>query len=406
MTEHGLSQSNKSDKLNFRQQFSWLWQRLCNRCTVASNDLNIKHQGNQPEAIHLSLECTIKRGDFCLQLSDILPLNGITALFGRSGCGKTTLLRSIAGLDRHANAFICFGKQVWQKDKYFLPSHQRRIGMVFQESSLLPHLSVQQNLLYGFKRLKKHIEIKLKPEQVIQLLELGPLLKQAPEQLSGGQRQRVALGRAILSQPQLLLLDEPLASLDQQSRNDILPFLQRIATETGIPMLLVSHQLDDVVKLADQLVMMQDGRIHSQGMLSQQLLKPELAAIGAMSVLYASSLGCINHLLQLNIDDQPLQLAAPLNNNNETDAPSVYRLRIQARDVALSLKPLTNSSVSNQLKVSITGFHPANHPAETLVQLKLASQPLQALLTKQSVTRLGLQVGQQVYAQIKAVALD
>ncbi|KKO46185.1 ABC transporter permease [Arsukibacterium ikkense] len=355
-------------------------------------------------ATELSIAGTLKRGNFSLQLNDALPLNGITALFGRSGCGKTSLLRAIAGLDRHQQAEIHFGKTPWQRDKLFVPVHQRRIGMVFQESSLLPHLSVKQNLLYGFKRLAKNTVIQLPPQQVIALLELTPLLQQAPGQLSGGQRQRVALGRALLSQPQLLLLDEPLASLDQQSRTEILPFLQRIARHTGIPMLLVSHQLDEVVKLADQLVLLQDGKIHSQGPLQQQLLLPELAASGAMSLLYADSTGSKQHLLQLSIGQQHLQLPAPLPATGATQ--SAYRLRIQARDVALSLQPLADSSVSNQLHVCITGFNSAPHPAETLVQLTLEDQPLQALLTKQSVERLGLQVGQLVYAQVKAVALD
>lgn len=354
----------------------------------------------------LSVQLTLQRGDFSLQINNSLPLQGVTALFGRSGCGKTTLLRAIAGLDRHANAQVQFADTVWQRGNTFMPVHQRRIGMVFQESSLLPHLTVQQNLLYGFNRLRKNTVIALQPEQVIQLLELTPLLQQAPEQLSGGQRQRVALGRALLSQPELLLLDEPLASLDQQSRNEILPFLQRIASQTGIPMLLVSHQLDDVVKLADQLVLMQDGRIVSQGPLPQQLMQPQLAAIGAMALLHAKSHGSNNHLLKLSLGQQQLQLPAPLNSNSANYSPTCYRLRIQARDVALSLTPLSDSSVSNQLQVSISGFNSAPHPAETVVQLTLEGQPLQALLTKQSVERLGLSVGKQVYAQIKAVALD
>lgn len=358
-----------------------------------------------PETAALTLMLTMQRGAFSLQINNSLPLQGVTALFGRSGCGKTTLLRAIAGLDRHANAQVQFADTVWQQGNTFMPVHQRRIGMVFQESSLLPHLTVKQNLLYGFNRLSKDTAIALQPEQVIQLLELTSLLQQAPEQLSGGQRQRVALGRALLSQPQLLLLDEPLASLDQQSRSEILPFLQRIASQTGIPMLLVSHQLDDVVKLADQLVLMKEGRIHSQGPLQQQLLQPELSAICAMSLLHAKSHGSTNHLLKLSIGQQQLQLPAPLHSDSANYSPTSYRLRIQARDVALSLTPLNDSSVSNQLQVSISGFNSAPHPAETLVQLSLAGQPLQALLTKQSVERLSLQIGQQVYAQIKAVAL-
>ncbi|CAM5216268.1 molybdenum ABC transporter ATP-binding protein [Alishewanella longhuensis] len=384
---------------------SW-WQRLGWHANAKANN-QAKHStpaSNAPKSLRVALQ--LQRGAFSLELNNCLPLQGITALFGRSGCGKTTLLRAIAGLDRHAGAQVQFSNTVWQQSNIFLPVHQRRIGMVFQESSLLPHLSVKQNLLYGFNRLAKHSDVHLKPEQVIQLLELAPLLQQAPEQLSGGQRQRVALGRALLSQPQLLLLDEPLASLDQQSRGEILPFLQRIANTTGIPMLLVSHQLDDIVKLADHLVLMQHGRIHSQGPLQQQLLQPELAAIGAMSLLHAQSHGSTNHLLKLSIGQQQLQLPAPLPADTASYSPTSYRLRIQARDMALSLKPLSDSSVSNQLQVSITGFSPAPHPAETLVQLELEGQPLQALLTTQSVERLGLQIGQRVFAQIKAVALD
>ncbi|MFT5545639.1 MAG: molybdate transport system ATP-binding protein [Rheinheimera aquimaris] len=391
------------------QQSATLYRQLLGASQQRSNS-KLQQRGvvikSSDGASSLTVQLQLQRGDFALNVNNCLPLQGVTALFGRSGCGKTTLLRAIAGLDRHAKAQIRCNDVVWQQGNHFMPVHQRRIGMVFQESSLLPHLTVEQNLLYGFKRLAKHTEVPLQPEQVIQMLELASLLQQMPEQLSGGQRQRVALGRALLSQPELLLLDEPLASLDQQSRNEILPFLQRIASQTGIPILLVSHQLDDVVKLADQLVLMQNGRIVSQGPLPQQLMQPQLAAIGAMSLLHAKSHGSSNHLLKLSIGQQQLQLPAPQQCDSANYSPTSYRLRIQARDVALSLTPLTDSSVSNQLHVSICGFSSAPHPAEILVQLNLAGQPLQALLTKYSVERLGLQLGQQVYAQIKAVALD
>lgn len=358
---------------------------------------------SKQDAGTLTVDLTVQQQNFSLQLHEQIPLQGVTALFGRSGCGKTTLLRAIAGLDRHPTARIHFAEQPWQTADTFMPVHQRRIGMVFQESSLLPHLNVQQNLLFGYQRRASRLRVQLQPADVIDLLELAPLLTQAPGQLSGGQRQRVALGRALLSQPQLLLLDEPLASLDQQSRQEILPFLQKVARELNIPMLLVSHQLEDVVKLADHLLLLQDGRVISRGPLAQQLLQPEFAACGAMSVLTAVYQSCQHFMLQLTVGGQLLQVPAPV---SSPTANGSYRLRILARDVALSLKPLAGSSVTNQLAVTIIAIQAAAHPAEVLVQLEVADQPLQALLTRQSAQRLALTPGQALFAQIKAVALD
>ncbi len=358
---------------------------------------------SKQDAGTLTVDLTVQQQNFSLQFNEQIPLQGVTALFGRSGCGKTTLLRAIAGLDRHPTARIHFAEQPWQTADTFMPVHQRRIGMVFQESSLLPHLNVQQNLLFGYQRRASRLQVQLQPADVIDLLELDPLLTQTPGQLSGGQRQRVALGRALLSQPQLLLLDEPLASLDQQSRQEILPFLQKVARELNIPMLLVSHQLEDVVKLADHLLLLQDGRVISRGPLAQQLLQPEFAACGAMSVLTAVYQSCQHFMLQLTVGGQLLQVPAPV---SSPTANGSYRLRILARDVALSLKPLAGSSVTNQLAVTIIAIQAAAHPAEVLVQLEVAGQPLQALLTRQSAQRLALTPGQALFAQIKAVALD
>jgi molybdate transport system ATP-binding protein len=200
-----------------------------------------------------------QRTDFTLNVELTLPLSGIVALFGRSGCGKSTLLRIIAGLERVPNTVVQCGEAMWQAEKIFLPTRQRRVSMLFQEATLFPQLSVHDNLLYGYKRCPKD-ERRLHLGAVVELLQLGALLKRAPSALSGGQRQRVALGRALLANPQLLLLDEPLSALDQTSKAEILPFLAELP-KTGIPVLLVSHAPEEVNYLADWLVRLDNGQV-------------------------------------------------------------------------------------------------------------------------------------------------
>lgn len=346
----------------------------------------------------ISLQIHLPRQHFALTINADLPASGITAIFGRSGCGKTSLLRAIAGLEPNCQGLIQFNNQSWLTGTAALPVEKRRIGMVFQQAFLLPHLSTEQNLLYGFKRTPKLLR-SMTPELVIQMLDLAPLLNLKQHQLSGGQRQRLALGRALLTSPQLLLLDEPFAGLDSQSKQEIMPFLQRVSQQTGIPMLLVSHQLDDIVQLADHIVLLQQGQLISQGPLQQQLSLKAFSAFGAMSLLHCQvGAGTDNTLLALQLGTQ--QLMVPYQDFN-----GACRLRVQAKDVALSLEPITNSSVNNQLKARIYGFADAPHPAERLVQLEVEGQPLQALITNTSIERLKLQTGITVYAQIKAVAM-
>ena len=346
----------------------------------------------------ITLQLQLARQHFDLNINTTLPATGITAIVGRSGCGKTSLLRAIAGLEPSCRGLIHFNNQHWLTPSHVLPVERRRIGMVFQQAFLLPHLTTEQNLLYGFNRTPKQ-QRTLTPELVIAMLDLKPLLGLKQHQLSGGQQQRLALGRALLTSPQLLLLDEPFAGLDQQSKAEILPFLHRISQQTKIPMLLVSHQLDDIVQLADHIVLLQQGQLVTQGPLQQQLSLQAFSAFGAMSVLYCQTGASIDTtLLALQLGHQQLMLPyQPLN--------GACRLRIQAKDVAISLEPIINSSVNNQLKASICGFSNAPHPAERLVQLDVEGQPLQALITHNSIERLQLKAGMSVYAQIKAVAI-
>ena len=197
-------------------------------------------------------------GGFHLDTAFTIPSGGVTAVVGPSGCGKTTLLRCIAGLTRLSGRLEVKG-EVWQDDRLFLPAHRRAVGYVFQEPSLLAHLSVRQNLMFGFKRSKDRSKIGF--DEVVSLLGVDSLLTRSTLRLSGGERQRVAIGRALLSQPELLLMDEPVSSLDAESKAEILPYLERLHQTLSIPMIYVSHDLAEVARLADHVLLMRDGRI-------------------------------------------------------------------------------------------------------------------------------------------------
>jgi molybdate transport system ATP-binding protein len=199
-------------------------------------------------------------GSFRLDAQFAIAPSGITALSGPSGSGKTTLLRCIAGLTRMTGELLVAG-EVWQDARLFRPTHRRPVGVVFQEASLLNHLSVRGNLLYGAKRTPAKAEISF--DDVADLLGLGALLDRMPANLSGGERQRVALGRALLSQPKLLLMDEPLSSLDAAAKGEILPYLERLHSNLAIPALYISHDAGEIARLADQVLCMREGRIVS-----------------------------------------------------------------------------------------------------------------------------------------------
>ena len=221
--------------------------------------------------MHMTLQLKRQTSDLDIDLT--LPTQGITALFGPSGSGKTTILRCLAGLDRIKHGRIRVGESVWQNEQVFVPTHQRALGYVFQENSLFPHLSAKHNLEYGSKRCPKERQ-NYSFDKVVPWLGLSALLKRQPHELSGGQRQRVAIGRAILTSPELLLMDEPLSNLDQGSKNEILPYLKNISIEANVPMIYVSHALTEVLYLADTLALIDQGRITAVG--SPQDLAPQL----------------------------------------------------------------------------------------------------------------------------------
>lgn len=380
----------------------------------------------QPASAMLSVRALLQRTGFTLDVDAALPLAGVTALFGRSGCGKTSLLRVIAGLDRAAGAEVRFGDALWQYGRHFVPLHRRRIGLVFQEHSLLPHLGVRDNLLYGYRRTPP-AERRLHLQEVVDMLDIGELLDRSIDRLSGGQRQRVSLGRALLTSPRLMLLDEPLSALDSATKREIMPFLSRLAAEAGMPIVMVSHAPDEVERLADRVVFMHAGRIERIETLRQALARadsPLFADAGAVSVLEGLPGAAGAHGLRaFGPEGARLWLSASAAVAGEgqadeafsaqppaagTAAPSprrLQRLRILARDVSLALDDPTRISIQNHLRVTIERID-THAPGRALVSCRMADgQLLLAEVTPWSVAQLGLAPGQQVYALIKSVAL-
>lgn len=339
---------------------------------------------------------------FSLDVALTASARGVTALFGHSGSGKTTLLRCLAGLDRAPGGYLSVAGQVWQDESVFLPTHKRPLGYVFQEPSLLPHRTVLRNLEYGMKRVPakaRHVSL----DHAIELLGLGHLLTRLPDKLSGGERQRVAIARALLVSPRLLLMDEPLASLDSASKAEILPYLGRLHEELAVPVIYVSHAADEVLRLADYLVLLEQGQVRASGPLRDLVTRLDLPLVheDATAVVEATVAAHdpAYHLTWLEFPGG--RLTVPL---ADYMPGRRVRLRIQARDVSLALEKSTRTSILNILPATVTEIAEAD-PAQLLVKLHTGGTVLLSRITRQSGDILGLKPGLSLYAQIKSVAL-
>jgi molybdate transport system ATP-binding protein len=343
-------------------------------------------------------------GKFALDAAFATPAFGITALFGPSGCGKTTVLRCIAGLQR-LDGTCAIGGDVWQDGSRFLPTHRRAIGYVFQEASLFPHVSVRRNLLYGAGSAAAN---GIAFDTVTALLGIGHLLERAPRHLSGGERQRVAIGRALLSQPKLLLMDEPLSALDRDTKQEILPFLERLHESLRLPIVYVSHDMGEVERLADHLVLMQEGRVIAAGPLHDLQSDPSLplavsreAAVTLDALVQSYDQG--DGLLTLAVDGQPFLVPTAT-----APAGPSQRLRVAAGDVSLARERSTASTILNIVPVRIVSATPLGS-YEMLAVLGIGrgegGARLLARVTRRSWQRLDLREGLDVFAQIKSVAL-
>ena len=353
----------------------------------------------------ISLACRIDRGAFKLDVDLALPGRGVTALFGHSGSGKTTLLRVLAGLERVAGARVALGDEVWQDDahKVFVPTHERGIGYVFQEASLFPHLSVRANLEFGRKRLKP-AEHRFDLLAVAELLGIERLLDTSPATLSGGERQRAAIARTLLASPRLLLMDEPLAALDMRRKLEILPYLERLHDELALPVVYVSHAADEVARLADHLVVLEEGRVLASGPLAATLARLDLAAnfqddAGVMleTTLQAHDADGLSHLAFAG--------GVLLVGQRDVAIGTRVRCRIHARDVSLALERPRGSSITNILPARVDAVGPSGAPGQVLVRLLVGETALLARITERSRRELAIAPGCAVWAQVKAVAL-
>jgi len=360
-----------------------------------------------PKSIRVAFKGSL--GRFELDAAFTVPAIGVTGLFGPSGCGKTTVLRAIAGLKHFAKGYCCVDGDVWQDGSSFQPTYQRSIGYVFQEASLFPHLNVRRNLLYGARGTAPSAPTEAtRLNDVVELLGLGALLDRSPRNLSGGERQRVAIGRALLSQPKLLLMDEPLSALDRQTKDEILPFLERLLARLSLPAIYVSHEMTEIERLADHLILMQGGRVLATGPLNELQSDPLLPLAGARNA--AVSLDAVVEscqpkygLAMMRVEDARFMVP--------TSACSVgerHRLRITAGDVSLAREAPGTSTILNVVPAQIlSATQVGEYEMVAVLGLRFdgAGARLLSRVTRRSWDHLELAEGMRVYAQVKSVAL-
>ena len=354
----------------------------------------------------LKIRLQLLRNGFQLSVDLVLPGSGITVLFGASGSGKTTLLRCVAGLERPQQAMVKVGADVWQDDasNVFMPTWRRDLGYVFQEASLFDHLNVQENLNFGLKRSHK-AGAQQALDNSIALLGIGHLLQRHPANLSGGERQRVAIARALAKQPKLLLLDEPLASLDLARRHEILPWLEKLRDELQLPMLYVTHSADEVVRLANHLVVLERGHVKAHGLAQEVLTRTDSPVIVGddVGVLLHGKVQALDsqwHLAKVVFEGGHMWVR-----DSRMTVGKAVRLRVLARDVSITLQQPQDTSIQNHLPARIDSMAVDVHPSQALVRLHCGTSVLLARVTQRAVAALALSVGASVWVQVKSVAV-
>ena len=367
----------------------------------------VGHQG-------LDIQLQLQREDFSLDVSLQLPAQGITVLFGASGSGKTTLLRSVAGLEPQARGSVRVGQAVWQSDDtgLCLPTHQRPVGYVFQEASLFEHLDVQRNLMFGLERSAAPRDLRVLKD-AIELLGIAHLLRRSVGELSGGERQRVAIARALATRPTLLLLDEPLAALDPARKHEVMPWLERLRDELQLPMLYVTHSVEEMTRLGDHLVVLAQGRVKCSGPLADTLSSLDTPWVepqdqGVLLDGRVMERDETWHLARVAVEGGQLWIR-----DSGAAVGTPVRLRVLARDVSLTTQEPAHTSIQNHFQARIEADQPDAHPSQRLVRLRIgpssataATGPVVlARITQRAWSQLGLATGQSVWVQVKSVAL-
>ena len=336
-----------------------------------------------------------------LEVDVCIPAQGVTAIYGPSGSGKTTLLRCIAGLTP-TKGHCHIGAEIWQDDSQNLACHQRALGYVFQESSLLPHLSAGKNLQYAASRASKPLS-QAEQNKLIDMLELAPLLSRLPAHLSGGERQRVAIAKALVHNPKILLMDEPLASVDVALKTQVLAYLEQLKQQLKLPILYVTHAMEEITRLADYVVVLEKGKVVTHGTVTEVFnsgLQTPDKPPGAVIKATVGHRDTHWQLMRLDFDNTYLWLP-----DSGAEQGCQQTLYIQAQDVTLSLEKAEKSSVLNQLEGRVSKISPSPSDATNLVHLDIGSHTLVSCVTRRSIETLALHPGQVVWAQIKTAAL-
>ena len=351
------------------------------------------------------------RGDFRLEIDLDVPARGITALFGPSGSGKTTCLRALAGLERMSGS-LRVGEETWQDDarRIFTPVHQRALGYVLQDAGLFAHLSVRANVEFGRERRERRARRSAGPlldvADVVELLGIGALMDRSPAHLSGGERQRVALARALLAGPRLLLMDEPLASLDAARKAEVLPYLERLRDELAVPAIYVSHSIDEVSRLARHVVLLEGGRVIASGPAGETLTRLDLPMArmddaGVVVDARVAEHDDVDSLPRLDVGGASLWVG-----RLDRPAGATARVRVLARDVSLAREPPGRTSILNVLPGTIEDLSD-DGPGRVSVRIAIGADavPVLARITRKSRDALDLRRGVSVHAMVKSVAI-
>ena len=362
--------------------------------------------------VHDGIEARLllKRPAFTLDVDLQLPGRGFIALFGPSGCGKTTCLRALAGLERARPGLVRVAGKPWQDDAagIWLPTHQRALGYVFQEASLFEHLSVDGNIRYAQKRVRPEEQgpaAEAAVAHAVDLLGLGGLMDRRPATLSGGERQRVAIARALAARPRVLLMDEPLAALDAGRKAELLPYLEALQRTLEIPVVYVSHALDEVARLATHMVLLDAGRVRASGSAEALIARLDLplAQGDAAATIVEGTLlrhDSDEHLSTLHFGGGELHVIS----TTARPAGQRLRVRVQARDVSLTLARQSGTSILNIVPATVIGLR-EDSPGQWMVALDAGGTRLLARITQRSVVALGIEPGRALFAQVKGVAL-